>query len=453
MAISPVREATAPRLLAGAVVVAFILAFSRWGTNIGINPLFISDILIGFAIVHLIATRGIKGPWRRDAHTRGVTPLFAVLFLFIVARVLMSFGQSDVLDWLRDAIPFLYGGLAFLSAATLARSAPDTRANTMRLFRWALTVHLVWVAAVGITGNGAGFNVLGPFSSAPAFQIRPDIDVALIAIAAAVNLRQVILGRRRFWNLAGIALGVFVVFTATATRAGQVSLLLALALSFAFTYAASRQARGRQLLMAFSVPVILGAVLVVLPMTTAGERLLATVMPDQISGTSAERNAQGTQQARERTWQQVIDWTNDDPVRAIVGSGFGNDFLAQSGTKGFLEGTTYTNVRSPHNWFVGIYARLGIIGTALAVAWVVQLGWIALRRRQAVGEDDLLAFSTLTVAAILPVATLGVVLEAPFGAIPFFWAAGILMASRGPKTSEGPAVSLRTTPKRRALSR
>lgn len=451
MADARVREATAPRLIAGTIVVAFVLAFSRWGTNIGINPLFVSDILIAFSLVHLAVTRSMKGLPLKRPQVRGVTPLFVVFFAFIAARILLSFGQANVLDWARDSIPFLYGALAFLSAASLARSPEHTRASTVRLFRWALTIHLLWVAVVGLTENSGGFDVLGPLSSAPLFQIRPDIDVALIAIAAGLNLRQLILGRRRFWNLAGIALGVFVVFTVTATRAGQISLLLALGLSFAFTFAASRQARGRQLAMIFSVPVIIAATLLLLPTTTAGERLLATVMPDQISGSSAERNAQGTQQAREMTWETVIGWTNEDPVRAVVGSGFGNDFLESSGTKQFLEGTTYTNVRSPHNWFVGIYARLGVVGFALSLLWVAQLAWIAWRQRQTVGEDDLLAFSTLTVAAIIPVATLGVVLESPFGAIPFFWAAGVLMASRGAIQAGANRVSRRTTPRRRDL--
>ncbi|TSD54275.1 O-antigen ligase family protein [Aeromicrobium piscarium] len=425
------QEDSKAKRIVGTTVVAFVLAFSRWGTTLGVNPLFISDILIAFILTHMLVTRGIKGSRPRIDGFQGVTYLFAIFFGFIAIRVLLSLGQAGILDWLRDAVPFLYGALAFVSAASLARSSKSDRAATVRVFRWALTIHMLWFSVVALSGNESGFSIAGPFASSPIFQVRPDIDVALVAIAAGLNLRQAILvSSRRFWNIAGIALGVFVVFTTTATRAGQISLLLALALSFAFTYAGSREAKGRQLAMAFATPVILLAVLIGLPTTTAGERLIATIMPDSISGSRAEMNAQGTQQARERTWETVIEWTNDDPLRAAVGSGFGNDFLAQSGTKKFLEGTTYTNVRSPHNWFVGVYARLGAIGIFLASLWMAQLVAIAWRRRQDIGDDDLLAFSTLSIAAIIPVASLGVVLEAPFGAIPFFWSAGVIMASR-----------------------
>ncbi|MDS0244254.1 O-antigen ligase family protein [Microbacterium aurantiacum] len=430
MADARVREATAPRLIVGTIVVAFVLAFSRWGTNIGISPLFISDALIALSVVHLWVSRGFRGPLSTDSRARGVTPLFVVFFAFIGTRVLLSLGQANMLDWLRDSIPFLYAILAFLAAYGLRTSTSVTRAATARVLRWALTIHLLWVACVALTDNSGGFDVLGPLSAAPVLQVRPDIDVAIIGVAAGACFRQVLLGRRRFWNLAGMTLALLVVFTTTGTRAGQISLVICLAAAFAFTYAASRQAQGRRLAMAFLVPALLAATLIVLPTTSAGERLIATVAPQLSANTDGQLNAQGTQRAREMTWDMVITWTNEQPARALFGSGFGNDFLQESGTKAFLEGTTYTNVRSPHNWFVGIYARLGIIGLALAVLWVGQLMLIMWQTRQKVGADDLLAVASLTVLAIIPVATLGVVLEAPFGAIPFFWAAGLIMASR-----------------------
>jgi O-antigen ligase len=130
----------------------------------------------------------------------------------------------------------------------------------------------------------------------------------------------------------------------------------------------------------------------------------------------------------------------------MVGSGFGNDFLEESGTKAFLEGTTYNNVRSPHNWFVGIYARMGVIGLGLIAAVVVQLVFIMWRNRVRIGSDPLLSMCALIILSILPVATLGVVLEAPFGAVPFFWAAGILMTLSGPVRPQhefSPDVSLK----------
>jgi hypothetical protein len=427
-----------PKLIAATVVVAFVLALSRWGTNIGVMPLFISDVLIAFAFFHMLASRGRSRPSPRKNKVIGkATPLFIAFFGYFLLRFLTSVGQWPVLDWLRDGVPFAYGILAFMSAYSIARSSERTRAATVRLFRWALTIHLLWVAAVSLTGNTDGFNVLGPFAQAPFFQIRPDIDVALMAVAAAMSLRQVLLGKRRFWNVAGLALALLVVFGTLGTRAGQISFILALAATYAFTYAASHQARGRQMLMILLAPTIFVGGLLILPLTEGGQRIVATVAPSLSEESDSQAGALGTQRARELVWNGVIEWTQLEPARAVFGSGFGNDFLEQSGTLSYLEGTTYTGVRSPHNWFVGVYARLGVVGLALAALWVAELGRILWLRRHAVGHDDLTAIAAAVVIAILPVATFGVVLEAPFGAIPFFWAAGILMAERRPKLRAG----------------
>ena len=48
--------------------------------------------------------------------------------------------------------------------------------------------------------------------------------------------------------------------------------------------------------------------------------------------------------------------------------------------------------------------------------------------RHRIAEDELLTFAALTVFAMVSVASFGVVLEAPFGAVPFWWAAGLLLA-------------------------
>lgn len=407
---------------------ALVLGLSRWGTNIGVSPLYIGDILIAAAIVHAIVARMNRIESPTTELPRGRTSgLFCVFFLYFGVRWVASIGQGTILEWMRDGVPFAYGALALLSAYSLARSPRTTRDRTFRLFRWALTIHIIWMALAGLSGNSDGFDILGPLSEANVFQIRPDIDAALMSIAAAINLRQMILGRRRGWNALGILLAVGVVFAVSHSRAGQISMLVTIALAYALTYAASRHLKGRQLLMIFALPLILAAILIVVPQTLAGQRMIATIVPDTQSAVSS--NAQGTERARQLTWSETIEWVNEDPGRVAVGSGFGNNFLEQAGTLSYLEGTTYENVRSPHNWFVGIYARMGFIGIVLAILWVLQTIILIFKQRQSTGNDDLLALSCLIFVALLPVATFGVILEAPFGAIPFFWASGIIAGS------------------------
>ena len=428
MPAEPLRDS---RVLAGTVVVAVVLSASRWGTNVGIAPFFISDVLIALCLAHLLVSRTIRRGYLADSHSNAkVTAIFVMFFGYFLLRFFASFGQQTLLDWLRDGVPFAYGLLAFVSAYSLNNSSREARARTARVLRWALTIHMLWVSIVVFTGNAQGIDILGPLGSSPVFQVRPDIDVAILSIAAALCLRQLILGRRRLWNLLGLGLALFTAFAGTATRAGQISLVIAIAAVFALMFASSRQASGRRLFLLFVIPFAIAGALIVIPTTQAGQRLIATITPSSSSSSESALNAEGTQRARELVWTGVIKWTNENPVREIVGSGFGNDFLTESGTIGYLEGTTYNNVRSPHNWFVGIYARMGLIGLALSVVWLMTLLWGIFSMRERIGSDDLFTLAAVTVIALIPVASLGVVLEAPFGAIPFFWAAGLLMASR-----------------------
>ena len=62
------------------------------------------------------------------------------------------------------------------------------------------------------------------------------------------------------------------------------------------------------------------------------------------------------------------------PERTAIGVGFGRNFIEESGSRNVLEGDTYTNVRSPHNYVIGTLARLGVFG-ALLVFTVIILGW------------------------------------------------------------------------------
>jgi len=419
-------------MLVGTAAVALTLGLSRWGTYIGYSPLFITDLLIALSLINWLVSDSLKGFRKPSGWVPRSLPtgLFIAFMVFVVFRFLFSLGNGPLLDWIRDAVPFLYGFLAFVSARSLALSTPGTRSRTMRLLWWAINFHLVWTALVVITGTAKGFAIPGPTFTVPFFEVRPDIDAALIAVAVGMLLRNAILNRHRVWSVGGIALGLVTVLS-LGTRAGLISVMISMVLAFSLTFASTSKMSPRRAAMVFVVPFVIVLAAVVLPMTTPGQRLIATVDPSQ-AFSAAQQSAQGTQRARELTWSTVISWTNEDTLRQVVGSGFGNDFLEQSGTKAFLEGTTYKNVRSPHNWFVGIYARMGLLGTALIVGVIIQLAAIIWRSRRRIGSDPLLTASALIVLSILPVATLGVVLEAPFGAVPFFWAAGILMTLASP---------------------
>lgn len=430
---SPHSPADDTRLLTAAIVVAFILAFSRWGTNLGYAPLFISDVLIAASVVHLVATSAIKGtPPKSKLLIGRPSLLFSCFFTYFIVRFVLSLGSSPLLDWVRDGMPFVYGALAFLSGYSLARSSHRARQNTLWLFKASLIVHLLWVALVSALDAGQGFDVLGPMGQAPLFHVRPDIDVAFIAVAAGLSLRSLAAGRRKIVHISVLALATFVVLGWTSTRAGQLSLLLCVLFAWIAAYVTWKHLSTRRAVLTIAAIVLGGSFMLIFPQTEVGERMMATIAP-HASGAEQQASALGTQRARELTWTGVMEWTNEENLRTLFGVGFGPDFLHESGTLHYLEGTTYENVRSPHNWFVGIYARLGAVGAALVVAWVIQMLHLIVRYIRPITQNELYFACSLIFLALLPVATFGVVLEAPFGAIPFFWAAGILMAIRPQK--------------------
>ncbi|MEG9247440.1 O-antigen ligase family protein [Arthrobacter sp. Soc17.1.1.1] len=416
--------------ITGTLAVALLLAGTRWGSYIGYAPLFLTDVLIALAVIHAALGHATRGTKALSAGRRRHPPLmFIAFFAYLVLRALLSVEYAFTMDWVRDFVPFAYGVLAFISAASFAVASKEDQARTMKWIWGALIFHLLWTAGIVLSGVNTEAFPRMPASEVPVFSARPDTDMAILGITAALMLRRVLLKQNRFWATIGMLLAI-VTATGMHSRAGLLSMALSLTTAYVITYAAvPKSDRNRRTLMTLAVPVLLSVAAAGVAQTNPGQRLIASVFQTS-TGAEYELNAQGTERAREMAWEGVTDWTLSDPSRFFFGGGFGNDFLSESGVLDYLQGTEYVNVRSPHNWLVGVLARTGIVGVGLAVlilgALVVQVG----RTRARLGQDELPAAAALIVLGIIPVALLGVVLESPFGAVPFWWAAGILFALR-----------------------
>ena len=418
------------RALFGMSFMFVLLAFTRWGSYIGHNPIYISDVLIVCAIIHWVLSGAQSERRPLDPVTRRPPPTIALsMFVgYVVLRALFSATSEPILEIARDAVPYLYGFVAFFSSRSYVRSSEADRAKTQRIVWIALIAHLAWLTPLVLLHHVAGLATL-PGMDAPVFQVRPDIDSAISGVAGGLLLRRLLLGQgSRAWAIVGLVIATVDVL-ALYTRAGLVAYAAALIVAAFVTYSAMPKRDARRTALILSVPAIVLIAAFILPQTTPGQRLLATLRPTQ-AATVQQESAVGTTRARETVWSGVISWVGQDNSRIVFGSGFGNDFLTQSGTIQYLEGTEYTGVRSPHDWFVGTYARVGLIGLALAVIVCLGLFRLIYVNRRHVGGDELQCLSALLIISILIVASLGVVLESPFGAIPFFWAAGVIYASR-----------------------
>jgi hypothetical protein len=426
-------------LVSGTLVVAYLFALGRWGSYLGIGPAYITDALVLAAILNL----GIR-KYRLGRRKRTIASFIPILLIvYIGLRALTSVQYVGSSAWLRDVAPYGYAVLTLVAASSVAGARLVERNRTFDALCWALWIHLAWLSASlifdlqdrmpAVPGSGGAATLFGP---------RADIDVAILGITAATAVYRMNLGKMRLgfgWAVCAACLFCAMQFQ---TRAGLLSVLACAAVIMGYNYYRSAESSRRRLSILLVLILVISATAFALPQTDPGSRLLDTVGVIDGTGSEGVARGQGTQAARLKTWNRVVNWSSNDAVGATFGMGFGVDILASSGALRWLEGSRYENVRSPHNWFVGSYARLGILGLLLLAALLVVSLRRVIRMRVTWHEDHLLFMSLLTVVAMLPVASLGVVLEAPFGAVPFYWSIGVLLAvtpeagrALGPSTS------------------
>jgi hypothetical protein len=417
----------------GTLAVALLLAGTRWASYIGMSPLFLTDVLIVAAIADRILSRslarevGAQAPAPvRTGYRADLPKLVVVLVAYAVLRMVFSNGEVGTVDWFRDGAPYLYAALALFSAHACARATPRGIERTMTWLWRALVAHLIWVCVITVIGPEHAITSSLPGFGAGLFTPRPDIDSAVLGITGGLFLRRFLLGDRRLLSLVGL-LAVFLGATGFTTRAGFIAVALCCVVAFCFAYVAIGRASLKRAGLTLLVPAVLVVAAVLLPSTTVGSRLAATVEPSSATAAASE-NAVGTTDARKKTWKGVLEWTTADQSRIVFGTGMGTDFLAASGTLKYLEGTDYEGVRSPHDYFIGSFARLGLVGLGLLVSTMLVLlrRLVVFRRR--IASEELLVAAALILIAIVSVASFGVVLEAPFGAVPFWWAAGIVLS-------------------------
>lgn len=426
-AVSPTSPTKA---IAGTLAVALLLAGSRWGSYIGYSPLFLTDILIAVAIMDWVLGRTTFGAKPLNGQDRPLPPfILALFFAYVLLRALTSVDYAFSMGWVRDVAPFLYAAMAFVSASSFARSSKEDRDKTVRYIWWALIFHLAWTSTVVISKVDQLAFPLMPASTVPILSTRPDADMAFLGVTAALLLRRVIRGEKTSLSLCGMLLAVLTA-AMMHSRAGLISMAITMGTAYVATYRTLPHKSNKRTALILSVPVILAIALAVLSQSIAGSRLIASAL-NTSTGSEHEQNAQGTERARELVWSGIFDWVHRDPLRTLFGSGFGNDFLTQSGVISFLQGTEYFNVRSPHNWLVGVYARTGVIGAGFVVIMLLALIYHVLKHLARIGSEELPMMAAMIILGIIPVSMMGVVLEAPFGAVPFWWAVGIIFAIGG----------------------
>ncbi len=404
-------------------IALYLLATTRWGSGLSLvgGPPFLSDLVLALILID----RAVAAAAHRAVST-GVdlwVGVFATCLL-VWSVILMAFGPISQ-NALRDAAPYLYVVTIFL----VRPPTESSERSVSRALMAVLIFHAAWVTLAQLDPSlEAGTPIVA--AGTHLLSLRSDIDSLVCGLLAAIGLHRALAGRSPTYNLALAAWGAVLVFTFF-NRAGLLAFIMELVVVMLLVPA------RRRLVGKYDRRVAIAVLAMIVPILLVGasqsrpvERLLVTV-PGSASSSNFH-GATGTANARLKAWKALIAYMERSPTRELRGVGFGPDFLHDSGADVLLLGTVAAeqeNVRSPHNYLLGTWARLGLIGVVMVLALLIaglRLARLVAKHAPHVRDDDVLAM--LLVASIPVVAFIGVVLESPFGALPYFWAIGHLSA-------------------------
>jgi hypothetical protein len=396
----------------------WLIAAGRWGSYVGwpAHSVYITDVTL--MIVGLLLVRTIVKFSFLKAIV-GEKMLWPVLGLVGVAAVRLSFDAGNGLIAARDAAPYLYGAVAVL---VLATQLPCRLGWALELVT---ALHSGWVtiALVDPSFNDA-FPLLG---RTQVLELRTDFDACVAGVLAVACILGISRSASAGVNTLKIAVAIWsaALVPAMNNRAGLLASVLAILWAAVLIYrqqvrsrGLNRRRRGQLVAAVLGLAIVLAGAVVTY--TPAGQRLVGTF--EQASSPEAK-----TTNARLAVYRLVFDYIDESPTRVAVGVGFGPDYLKKIGATPIYDPGGTLRVRSPHNFLLGTYARLGILGGLLQLVVIVLgyvLAWRALRLDP---TDDLARLAALLLVALPVAAAVGVVLESPFGAVPYFWAYGVLV--------------------------
>jgi len=416
-----------PRLVPGTVVVAFLIGLGRWGSYLGLprKQLFVTDLLLAVTTVYTV----VRYRQALAGHLRGVGRSRLVALLPLLAlpgwALLRGLPGLTSANGLRDLAPYAYLGI--LAMLALIPRDPAAGRDTVRVLIGALVVHAAWVSVAQLwpwPDQLARLPLLG--GMVRVLEIRVDYDGAMLAVLAGLALYAVSRVQRPA-AVAGLLVACawcsLLVLT-LASRAALIALTLSLAVGGLRSFALlGRLWRDQRRLMVGGLVVLVAALAVGVPQTPTYQRL---------TGAPGFTAPGGTTTARELAWSAVVDYTGRTAARTVSGVGMGPDFLKLSGASVHYQDPTGPPVRQPHNFAINTYARLGLIGVALLLVLYVTLARDAVRAllrsaRRSDREPALELTLVLLCGVLFVTSMLGVITESPFGAIPFGWAAGLLL--------------------------
>jgi hypothetical protein len=422
------------------VVLAGYALFGRSFAYIGVPPLYIGELTMGLGVLAAAASGAIV--LVASSPITWLIAAFATWGALRTAPYLATFG----VDALRDAVLWGYGGLALMVAACVLRTGALSSIVT-GYGRWILPL-AAWSPAVLLLSRLLGASAPNmPGTDLPLFSAKSgDFGVHLAGAAtflllglgrAASSRSGVRLRSAAFWSLWLVSM----LFVASLNRGGFLSVLTALsivALMRPFTI-------GTKIVFGMTA-VVLAAIAVV----TLSALLNDSSRPDteiegrsisprqvvdnvlSISGGDAPGDLSNTRTWRLDWWRSILDYTFFGEY-FWKGKGFGLNLADDDGFQVSLPDEA--PLRSPHNVFMTVLARMGVPGLLLWLGLLSIFGIslvAAYARARSVGAAEWAGVDLWILAywiAFLVNGSFDVVLEGPQGGIWFWCIMGVGLAA------------------------
>lgn len=472
-------------LLSGILLVfdaCYLLATSRWGSYVGLprHSVYIGDVLFGASLLCWLLGGGVGRLWHVGRRSR-VSWVALLIVAWTLARLAAGMSFSHVA--LRDAAPYLY-----LLAVPIALTATVSRRVVTTVAAAALTIHTAWLA-LAIRNPSAVANLpwVGPVRI---LSTRTDFDMAVMGIAIGLGIIAAVEASSWWLRAWGLALAAVATWNISGmnNRGGLLaagSCVVAVAGGVVWEQVRAQAPRDQRIRTAVAALLLCSATGIGFAQSPALGRLNSTFIspgtqasnpqasatagsgsstaqprpavsraPSGSSSPSDHRSAPkaspaqsltptrtsptptppapsqnadeaaGTTQARKTAWRDVYNYTTATVQRAVFGVGFGPNFLKASGGLEVLSGGILS-LRAPHNILLNTWARLGAVGLALQIVLLLFGVWAAALAVRRAGLTDSIPW-VLAAIALPIVAMVGVILESPFGALPYAVGLGLL---------------------------
>jgi O-antigen ligase len=339
------------------------------------TPLYVGELVL---LVGILGSLTATGYLRLSIRDDSVLVILAAFFLWGFIRFLPGLRVYGIYA-VRDFALVYYCLFAFFMAAALARSPDLLERLIVNLNRFAPWL-LLWLPVAQILARTVAKGANVPFTAIP-ITTHDSQDVAVAAVVAVGSLWLFPSGRsarsRGLWSI--IAL-IALALVATQNRGGLLSALAGLAVGLAFF-----RDRMRLIVRAVAVTILLIGLGTLSSVQIAGNapgsaasqvrdfsvsQLFANVA--SIGGAKESNNLNGTVQGRLTLWSETLQTqTSDD--RLVYGYGFGVNLAYLAGGVAQSGNLNSDPLRSPHNTYLDVLARVGVIGMSLwIVLWV---GW------------------------------------------------------------------------------